>query len=242
LADATGITAKWINDENISLFAYQHHLSSAQDTPTKFVNLAVQSGVTIHDLSVESILEDHTSLVNESASIFCNLQSIKSSASASEFMKISQNYRAVLRACLEKIRDQLDSDEGGDLDVEKYQHFVTVFYSIECVWHLCELLLIDGTSGAVVPKLLEWVKFHFPAAERMALEFLTQGRIVDSYEEFWPTVKGLVLQGEINMARAVLKLHLSSEKATFQLADQILKTMPVYSVRLLVRFHRKLIS
>jgi nuclear pore complex protein Nup85 len=237
LADATGTTAKWINDEKVSLFAYQHHLSTAQDTPSKFVNLAAQNGVAVHHLSVESILEDHTSLVNESASIFCNLQSIKSNAPTTEFVKTSQNYRAVLRACLEKIRDQLD--EEGDLDVERLQHFVTVFYSIECVWHLCELLLIDGTSSAVVPKLLEWVKFHFPEAERMALEFLTQGRIVDSYEQFWPTVKGLVLQGEINMARAVLKLHLSSEKATFQLADQILKTMPIYSVKKFSQFPTK---
>lgn len=53
---------------------------------------------------------------------------------------------------------------------------------------------------------------------------------VDMNNKFWPTVKGLVLQGQIDVARALLKLHSSSETIAFQLADKILQNMPVFSV------------
>lgn len=46
---------------------------------------------------------------------------------------------------------------------------------------------------------------------------------------FWSIVKGLVLQGQIDIARALLKLHSSSETMTFNLAEKDLQSMPVFS-------------
>lgn len=54
-------------------------------------------------------------------------------------------------------------------------------------------------------------------------------RDVDVKGGYWSTVKGLVLQGQIDIARALLKLHSSSETMTFQLAEKDLQAMPVFS-------------
>lgn len=56
-------------------------------------------------------------------------------------------------------------------------------------------------------------------------------RDVDVRDGYWTTVKGLVLQGQIDIARALLKLHSSSETMTFQLAEKDLQTMPVYNLK-----------
>lgn len=46
---------------------------------------------------------------------------------------------------------------------------------------------------------------------------------------YWNTVKGLVLQGQIDIARVLLKLSSSSETMTFQLAEKELQSMPIFS-------------
>lgn len=54
-------------------------------------------------------------------------------------------------------------------------------------------------------------------------------RDVDVRGGYWDTVKGLVLQGQIDIGRALLKLHSSSETMTFQLAEKDLQSMPVFN-------------
>lgn len=54
-------------------------------------------------------------------------------------------------------------------------------------------------------------------------------RDVDSRNGYWETVKGLIIQGQIDIARALLKLNSSSETMTFQLAEKDLQSMPVFS-------------
>lgn len=58
---------------------------------------------------------------------------------------------------------------------------------------------------------------------------INMDRDVDSRSDYWATVKGLVLQGQIDIARALLKLNSSSETMTFQLAEKDLQSMPVFS-------------
>jgi nuclear pore complex protein Nup85 len=58
---------------------------------------------------------------------------------------------------------------------------------------------------------------------------INMDRAVDVKGGYWKTVKGLVLQGQIDIARALLKLHSSSETMTFQLAEKDLQSMPVFS-------------
>lgn len=97
------------------------------------------------------------SLIAESSNIFFNLQS-KKPKSTEAFLQTSKTYRCAIRSCLNKLQEVLN--ESTDIeDVKKYENYVTIFYSIECVWHLCEFLLIDKHSSVCcVPNLLAWVK------------------------------------------------------------------------------------
>ena len=73
-------------------------------------------------------------------------------------------------------------------------------------------------------------KFHFPTPSQNAAEMLiNMDRDVDVRGGYWTTVKGLVLQGQIDIARALLKLHSSSETMTFHLAEKDLQSMPAFN-------------
>lgn len=85
----------------------------------------------------------------------------------------------------------------------------------------------------VLPKLLEWVRFHFPKFDRNAATMLTSElEGLSSNALYWETVYGSLLQGRIDVVRALLRLHSNANNDTFRLVDETLKTMPVYSVRL----------
>lgn len=58
---------------------------------------------------------------------------------------------------------------------------------------------------------------------------INMDRDVDIRGSFWATMKGLILQGQIDIARALLKLHSSSETMTFQLAEKDLQSMPTFN-------------
>lgn len=188
----------------------------------------------MHHLSQYFILDDPIlrSLVAESSTIFQKLQSVKERATADVYLQSSRTYRSAIRSCLNKLQDEISNEPSGSSNIKQYENYVTIFYSIECMWHLCEFLLIDRHSTiSVVPNLLEWTKFHFPTPGQNAGEMLiNMERDIDVKGEYWPTVRGLILQGQIDIARGLLRLHSSSETATFQLADKDLDTMPVFNV------------
>lgn len=58
---------------------------------------------------------------------------------------------------------------------------------------------------------------------------INMDRDVDVRSGYWTTLKGLVLQGQIDIARALLKLHSSSETMTFQLAEKDFQSMPIFN-------------
>lgn len=186
----------------------------------------------MYHLTTNFILDEPIlrSLVTECSNIFLNLQVVKNSAPAGaiDYLKISRTYRSVIRACLEKLQELISTKLPN---AEQYQNFITILYSVECIWHLVEILIIDASAAnAVVPNLLDWVRFHFPTAERLATELFQQGRELDSNDDYWLVLKGLVIQGQLNVARTLLKLHTNSESECFEIAEEILQTMPVYSV------------
>lgn len=83
----------------------------------------------------------------------------------------------------------------------------------------------------MLPKLLEWVRFHFPKYELKAASLLAGDLIgLETRPEYWDTIIGSLLQGRIEITRALLRLHPDIDKRPFKLADEVLKTMPVYSV------------
>lgn len=98
-----------------------------------------------------------------------------------------------------------------------------------------------------LPHVTQWIRFHFPEAERNArkilqtirdggsspeqnIDFLSEG-VENAFSEYWDTVTVLVLQGNIDLARILLQLHSQSDSDAFTHADKIFRTMPVYGVR-----------
>lgn len=78
---------------------------------------------------------------------------------------------------------------------------------------------------------MDWVRFHFPKYERKAANLLTSTLVgLESHPDYWDTVTGSILQGRIDVAKALLRLHSSSDSDIFRLADQVLKSMPVYTI------------
>lgn len=204
-------------------------LRSTVDKPSQYQT--TNEGTKIHHLRTNFIYDDPIlrEFIVDSNFIFKSLQDMKLQGSRAEYLKMSRSYRSVIRAYLEKLQEHIAFCETDYLS--KYQSLTTVFYTIEFLWHLCEILIIDPTSSSmVVAQLIEWIRFHYPLSERMAGEFLVSGTDVESHESFWPVVKGQVMQGQLDVARALLKLHSASQTIPFQLAEQILKTLPVFNV------------
>ncbi|CAK1546899.1 unnamed protein product [Leptosia nina] len=174
-------------------------------------------------------------LVNEANAVFLSLQKAgevaKTSDSHVEFLKLSRHYRSIVRVCVESFQEAAEKETDG-LERNSLQSYITIFYSIECIWHLCEILYIDVIPGEIVlPFILEWVRFHFPCHEQTAailLEACERGSEVSP--EYWDTVIGMVVQGRIDVARALLKLHSAADSNEFKLLDGSLRTMPMYSV------------
>lgn len=174
-------------------------------------------------------------LVNESNGTYLSLQKAAENSRNGdmqvEFLKLSRQYRSIVRVCIESLQEATEKETDG-LAKNGLMSYITIFYSIECIWHLCEILFIDNIPGDVVlPFLLEWVRFHFPCHEQIAAQMLEAcERGSEEHPEYWDTVVGMVVQGRIDVARALLKLHSSSETNEFKLIDNSLRTMPVYSV------------
>ncbi|XP_041978499.1 nuclear pore complex protein Nup85 [Aricia agestis] len=174
-------------------------------------------------------------LVNEANGTFLALQKLaetsKNTDNQLEFLKLSRQYRSIIRVCVESLQEAAEKEQDG-VEKNTLHSYITIFYSVECIWHLCEILFIDVIPGDVVlPFLLEWVRFHFPCHEQAAsqmLEACERGSEVNA--EYWDTVTGMLIQGRIDVVRALLKLHSLADSNEFKLVDNSLRTMPVYSV------------
>lgn len=172
-------------------------------------------------------------LVNEASGTFLALQhsAQKNKDNSLDLLKISRQYRSVLRACIENLHEATES-ETDLLTKNDYEAYTTIFLSIECIWHLCEILYIDSIPGDIIlPFLLEWVRFHFPCQKWAVEELLSQcEKGSETHELYWDSVIGCVVQGRVDLVRTLLKLHTASETNEFKIIDDVLRTMPLYSV------------
>ncbi|XP_003707189.1 nuclear pore complex protein Nup75 [Megachile rotundata] len=219
-----GICGSWINSNKISIYN-NRRLNKKHDD---------KYDPTIHVLRPEVILfsPQLRKLVNESNGVFLSIQKIKQCSGdlKPELLKHSKQYRSILRACIESLQDICGKSADKK---ESLENFLTIFYQIECVWHLTEILYIDVVPGDVVlPQLLEWIKFHFPAKELIALKILAEKTINADlkHPNYWEAVIGCALHGRIDLVRALLNLHSKSDHSAFIMAENILQTMPVYNV------------
>lgn len=227
-----GLAAAWLPINQISVFAFEKRNIRQKDIPSHFASTAPSS---VFQLRQDVILYHPIlrKLVNESNGVFSAVQTLmkdKKADQKSELFKFSIQYRSIIRACLENLQEELE--KANDSEKDELQSFITIFYSIECIWHLCEILFVNNIPGnLVLPQVLEWIRFHFPKHERNAAIMLA-GDLngLDANPEFWKTVFGSLLQGRVKVARALLKLHSAAESHVFKLIDQVLKSMPSYNV------------
>lgn len=93
-------------------------------------------------------------LVNESNGVFLSVQKIKFSSGdrRPELLKHSKQYRSILRACLENLQDILLKEPLKDVKIT-LDHFQIIFYQIECIWHLTEILYVDTVPGKLRKKI-----------------------------------------------------------------------------------------
>ncbi|XP_072384789.1 nuclear pore complex protein Nup85 [Diabrotica undecimpunctata] len=226
-----GIAGTWLPLDHISVFAYEKRNIRQKDEPSHFSST---TPVSVFHLRQDVVLFHSIlrKLVNESNGVFLSIQALvgnKTPDIRSELFKISRQYRSIIRACLENLQDELTKSKLED-KIE-LQNYITVFYSIECIWHLCEILFIDTVPGNVVlSQVLEWVRFHFPEHERNAANMLAENNIgLEANPEYWNTVLGALLQGRIPLVMALLKQHSASDNSTFRMVDQILRAMPIFN-------------
>jgi nuclear pore complex protein Nup85 len=59
---------------------------------------------------------------------------------------------------------------------------------------------------------------------------INKDRDSDYRESYWNVLRSLILQGQADIARALLKLNSASETMTFQLAEKELHSMPVFNI------------
>lgn len=60
-------------------------------------------------------------------------------------LKYSKQYRSILRACVEELQDLAEKSIPEKKTM--YENFQTIFYNVECVWHLTEILYVDVIPG-----------------------------------------------------------------------------------------------
>lgn len=187
----------------------------------------------IHHLKTKFIYDEPIlrGLLAESNSIFQELQQqTKMLGTRPDFLKISQTYRSIIRSCLQKLQKCIENEIN-----HLYDDYITIFYSIECLWHLCEIFLIDSApTSTVVPHLNDWIRFHFPEVEQRARELLlfdNQFAPDVSDEDYLHTVKLLVVQGHLDVARTILQLYGRNHfNSSLQMTEEILKSIPIYSI------------
>lgn len=99
-------------------------------------------------------------LVNESNGVFLSIQKLKSCSSGDirpELLKHSKQYRSILRACVENLQDILP-EKNPPKEKTMLENFLTIFYQIECVWHLTEILYVDVVPGEIMSKYVSYYR------------------------------------------------------------------------------------
>uniref|UniRef100_A0A182JNV6 Nuclear pore complex protein Nup85 n=1 Tax=Anopheles christyi TaxID=43041 RepID=A0A182JNV6_9DIPT len=240
LGQQLGLNIAWITDQQFVGYAFGN---------AKRTRAPAQGHAPLVDINLvgaDLIFEDATirPMITEGCRVFYGLQRLRyglveGPSKPIDYVKISQKYRTILRKSLERMNMRVRELSENDPSLDAYRNLISLFYSIECTWHLLEFLVIDSnSSGAIVSSLLEWIRFHFPEPERAATEMLQSGRELDKQDNYWSVVKGLVVQGQTTIARALLRVHTSSETHCFQVAEQLLQSIPIYSVYSGLSVHR----
>ncbi|XP_052873331.1 nuclear pore complex protein Nup75 [Anopheles cruzii] len=235
-----GLTLNWATEHQFGVLAFSNVKNKRAPQPLQGKQTVP---VTINQFDVDFALDEPNlrAMVSECGRVFYDLQQrryglVGGSTQTIDFVEISQRYRLIVRHAIDKIKlliaEPSNSPEpASELCRQTYEAQIRLFYGIECTWHLIEFLLLDNNkSAAIVMPLLEWIRYHFPRPAQEANELLKRDLQVEHAENYWSVMKSLVLQGQTMIARALLRLHVSANTHGFRTADQLLQSIPIYSV------------
>jgi len=191
-------------------------------------------GPRCHEVRWETTLYEPVfrKLVNESLGVFLSLarQSEEERVVGAEaLVKVSRQYRSIMKDCQEQLEQLSESCPAS-----QSSHYLAqsdLLYKLELIWHLMEILYLSNTPGGLVlPQLLHWVGLHFPSCEERARSVLSQAsEEPEQHAEYWEAVIRFVLQGRLDQARNLLKLHSEFSTDPFLSLDELLRKMPVCS-------------
>jgi len=193
-------------------------------------NIAKKSGKA-HEIAWETTLYEpiFRKLVNESLGVFQSLAKLSEQEKVvplEQLVKVSRQYRSIMKDCqeqLEQLSESCPTSESGH-----YLSQSDLLYKLELIWHLVEILYLDTTPGGLVlPHLLHWLSLHFTGCEDRARSVLSQtSEEPEQHAEYWEAVVRFVLQGRLEQARNLLKLHSEFSTDPFLSIDELLRKMP----------------
>jgi len=193
-----------------------------------------RGGGKCHEVRWETTLYEpiYRKLVNESLGVFLSLAKLGEEervVGVEQLVKVSRQYRSIMKDCQEQL-EQL-AETGLASESGHYISQSDLLYKLELIWHLVEILFLDTTPGGLVlPHLLHWVTLHFPGCEERARSVLSQGsEEPEQHAEYWEAVVKFVLQGRVEQARNLLRLHSEFSTDPFLSLDELLRKMPVCS-------------
>ncbi|XP_063236041.1 nuclear pore complex protein Nup85 [Bacillus rossius redtenbacheri] len=231
--ESGSVAAVWGSFETLGIFQHKHIVAGCSDV----VGSQFESNDLVQ-LQPRVVLFDRTvrKLINESNGTFLEGQKLMKSVSVVdsrvEVWKLSTMYRAIMHECLENL--QKEAAQESDERQESCCQLVTIFYNIQFLWHLLEIMHFAVVPGSqVLPPLLDWLRFHMCEAEQRAASLLEAAQRDqdwgggESQPQFWATVVGLVLQGRSDTARCLLRTHSLAGSRPFQQADYVLRTWPL---------------
>ncbi|XP_005998300.1 nuclear pore complex protein Nup85 isoform X2 [Latimeria chalumnae] len=163
-------------------------------------------------------------LFNESHSIFVSLQRNEedsmSKAKKLQLVRVSKNYRSVMRACMEELHQAAVSTRDQNLETQ-YGSQVSVLSAMELIWNLCEVLFIeDAPAGSLLLHLLDWVRLHICEVNNMAQRVLSHDNPTE-HREYWDTVTSYVLQGCVDEARQLLAKQANAAPALWSMCKSL---------------------
>lgn len=137
----------------MGIFPYESKKFNNPDAPSAFAPVSA----TVFNVRQQVILFEPIlrKFVNEANTTFLNIQEHIAGSAADEraehhMLNFSRQYRSVIRDCLVSLQDEVVGAHGEYK--EELQNYITIFYSVECVWHLCEILFVDTIPGKVKQK------------------------------------------------------------------------------------------
>lgn len=165
-----GVNIAWAGSSSFGIYPSQPRKSNA-DEKSHYVKTESDKDY-VHYTRQDTILFDPIArkLVNESNGYFIFAQKLSEHMGNKDFpfeiLKLSRQYRSVIRACLEDFQSASQSctDEEKKLF---YLKNIPTFYNMELIWHLCEIIFIDAVPGDVIlSQLINWIRFHVPQVNK----------------------------------------------------------------------------